>query len=233
MGPFLSLLFLSMFSLSALAKSHYGVSPKLKYSTHSHELASDVPTGYLRFVPEETRFFEGPQKERFEQAMAMMEEVMNLEEFKNKVIGYVNSRGDRSYSKSYLWKNSSRRLSNEEVYQVIMAGDEKMRPDTLGEMNFNSWVKACSGWEQVRNFIWCSQVVGSTDPMRSYLITLNWKFYKDFETHDMVANMVHEWVHLLGFLHGESNLEEEVPYVVGDIAGEVAKDILASESYLY
>jgi ssRNA-specific RNase YbeY (16S rRNA maturation enzyme) len=44
----------------------------------------------------------------------------------------------------------------------------------------------------------------------------------------MVANIVHEWLHLLGFLHGEVNMREEVPYVVGSIAGQVAEEYLAA-----
>ena len=45
----------------------------------------------------------------------------------------------------------------------------------------------------------------------------------------MVSNIVHEWIHLLGFLHGSKNMNQEVPYVVGRIAGLVAKDILARD----
>src|SRR5690606_10221987 len=144
------------------------------------------------------------QKEKFEEALALMETVMNSEEFKAKVIGYVNSSGERTYNKNFLWNESDKRLTNEDVYQIIMNGNEKMRPDTDGEMNFNSWVKKCSGLENLG--IWCRKVIGSTTPHTDHMIKLNWNFYKKFETHQMVANMVHEWIHLLGFLHGNSNL---------------------------
>ena len=62
------------------------------------------------------------------------------------------------------------------------------------------------------------------------MIRLNWKFYQKYETPQMVANLVHEWIHLLGFLHGNQNMHEEVPYVVGSIAGEVAQNILQRET---
>jgi len=41
-----------------------------------------------------------------------------------------------------------------------------------------------------------------------------------------VNNLVHEWIHLLGFLHGEENMREEAPYVIGRIAQEVSEKVL-------
>ncbi len=220
-------------TLSLNAASHHGVHTTLKFSQYSEELSEQVPSKQLRFVEEDIHFFEGPQKVKFEKALAIIEEVMNSEAFKHKVIGFIDSRNERKYNKNYLWDNSDKRLTNEDIYNVIMDGNEKMRPNTLGEMNFNSWVKECTLWQTARNPIWCFQVIGSTEPHSSHWITLNWNFYQNFETHEMVANMVHEWIHLLGFIHGESNLEEEVPYVVGKIAGEVAKNLLEQNNYIH
>lgn len=221
-------------SLEAGADTQPGVVTKLNYSTQGKSLAKKLPTRSLAFVPEEVSFPAGSQKLKFEKALSLIEEVMNSEEFKIKVIAYVrtvNSQQVRSYQKNFLWNDTHKRLSNEEIYQVIMNGDEKMKPGTLGEMNFNSWVKMCSGWRGATT--WCRSVVGSTTPHTDFWITLNWIFYSYFETHHMVANMVHEWLHLLGFLHGSARVHEEVPYVVGEIAGEVAKDILKRENGLY
>lgn len=221
------LLLLAFFSFSAVADIDPKIHPVLRFSPHAETYALSVGNSHLKFVAEDVSFPEGPQKQKFEKALEIMEEVMNSEEFRLKVIGYVR-RGERSYQKNFLWNDSSKRLSNEDIYEVIMKGDEKMRPRTEGEMNFNSWVRICSTVQMVT--IWCRSVIGSTEPSSSYWIKLNWTFYRNFETHSMVANMVHEWIHLLGFLHGKENLHEEVPYVVGAIAGEVAKNILARES---
>jgi len=125
-------------------------------------------------------------------------------------------------------KNSQKKLSNEDVFNTIMRGNEKMRPSTFSEMNINSYVKMCSRIER-RVSKWCKGVVGSTNPNSSKWLKLNWKYYRGFKVHDMVGNIVHEWVHLLGFLHGTSNIKEEVPYVVGKIAANIAKDLLTSK----
>lgn len=214
--------YLAIFSFSSQAASNPSVKPVLKFHPHSHDIAAKAYGPYLHFKPEDVSFPEHDvQKQRFEKALEIMEAVMNSAEFKEKVIGYVNSNGDRKYNKNYLWNESQNLLSNEDIYEIIMNGNEKMRPGTEGEMNFNSWVKKCRGIERLGT--WCRDVIGSTNPRSSAMIRLNWKFYSYFETHQMVSNMVHEWIHLLGFLHGNSNIREEVPYVVGAIAGEVAK----------
>lgn len=198
------------------------VTPVLRFDRTS--FTSAPVENFLRVVPEEVDFPAHPQKVKFERALGLIEEVMNSEEFKVKVLTYVNAKGEKAYSRNYLWGDSSKPLSHEDVYRVIMTGNEKTIENTIGEMNLNSLVKICKLHE--RASVWCRTVVGSTSPRKSKWIELNWKFYSRYETHEMVENLVHEWLHLLGFLHGEENIHEEVPYVVGKIAGEIAKDIL-------
>lgn len=220
MTKFLIVGLLTLISASAWSDTIPGAESVLQFSKHADSFASKVGSRYIKFVPEDVTFPDGPQKAKFERALEIMEEVINSEEFKIKVIGYERN-GNRSYQKNYLWNDSQRRLSNEDIYEIIMNGDEKMRPGTPGEMNFNSWVRVCNRLQMAT--IWCRQVIGSTTPDTDHMIKLNWTFYRNFETHQMVSNMVHEWIHLLGFLHGNDRITEEVPYVVGGIAGAVAK----------
>jgi hypothetical protein len=184
---------------------------------------------YLVVKPEVTVFPKNKiQKEKFYKAISMLEEILNSESFKSKVLSYKReSNGQREYQKAYLWKDASKTLTNEEVLKVILEGNEKMRPHTFGEMNINSYVKVCKWYQKVG--VWCRKVIGSTSPSSSRWMKLNWKFYKGFRVDQMVSNVVHEWIHLLGFLHGSEHMHEEVPYVVGSIAGEVARELLAKE----
>lgn len=205
-----------------------GVEPLLDFS-HSHEVNEfKVHNQYLKVIPESYRFPEGKQKEKFEKALSILEQVLNSTEFRTKVLTYKRGDGKRLYQKNYLWNDKDNLLSNEDVYNILMAADEKMRPNTFGEMNINALIRKCS-WFKQKVSVWCRRVIGSTNPHVSEIMTLNWKFYSRYEVPNMVANIVHEWIHLLGFLHGSKNMDQEVPYVVGSIAGEVARGILNKE----
>lgn len=221
--------FAVLISLNGIASTHEGIVPYLDFDKN-YIINSKASNDYLTVVTENWSFpsrtsHQRRQRAKFEEALEILEEVLNSEEFKLKVLSYKRSDGKRLYQKNYLWNNVDQKLSNEDVYNIIMEGNEKMRPNTLGEMNINSWVKKCKWWE-IHRAVWCQKVIGSTDPRNSKWKKLNWKFYTKFETPQMISNLVHEWIHLLGFLHGSENMREEVPYVVGSIAGEVAKQFL-------
>ncbi|MBD64357.1 MAG: hypothetical protein CME62_04070 [Halobacteriovoraceae bacterium] len=171
---------------------------------------------YLTVVREEVRFPSGRQHDRLDQALDLLEEIMNSDEFRRKVTTYIQPDGTANYQKNYLWNETDKTLSRHEVYNIIMEGWEASRPDTAGEMNLN--IKKYHSW-------W-SRVIGWTSPSSSKWINVNWRFYKRYQVHEMVGNIVHEWVHLLGFLHGNQKLHQEVPYVVGAIAGQIAKNRL-------
>lgn len=231
LGFILSLVF---YTTNSFATIHEGVEAYLDFD-ENYIVSEKSSHKYLVVVEEEWSFpnyteHEKKQRLKFEKALEILEEVMNSEEFKRKVLSYKRSDGKRLYQKNYLWTNSEERLTNEDVYDLIMEGHEKMIPNTYGEMNLNMWIKKCTRFERyIRRIKWCSGVVGSTSPYNSKWITANWKFYTRYETPNMVANIVHEWLHLLGFLHGKENMREEVPYVVGSIAGQVAEGILDRE----
>lgn len=213
----------------AMATSIVGLEPELNYDksiTVDHNLKNTLK---INVQIESYRFPNSSQKKRFQKALALLPQVLNSYEFKSKVIAYTRSGKGRNYQKNYLWNDKEKTLTNEEIYNVIMTGDEKMIPGSTGEMNIYSWVKYCNWRQTIRSPLWCSKVIGSTSPKSSKWIKLNWKFYKKFRTDQMVSNLVHEWIHLLGFLHGKENMTQEVPYVVGSIAGEVAAQILEDE----
>lgn len=222
-------------SLSAQATTHKHVHVELNFDSN-YQISKSVSNRYLTVVPEEWSFPSRTQtgktqKAKYEKALEILEEVLNSEEFRTKVLSYKRRDGKRLYQKNYIWNESDNTLTNEDVYNLLMRGDEKMVPNSIGEMNIYSWVKICSRAQWVYQYKWCSGVVGSTAPGSSRTITHNWTFYKDFETPSMVANIVHEWIHLLGFLHGPAaTMRDEVPYVVGAIAGQVAENILAREN---
>lgn len=209
---------MSFMALNAVAETRQDIKVPLQFTNDriSHDNKSN--NTYLDVEVESVVFREGRQKEKLKKALTLIDEIVNSLEFKTKVINYMGKKGIQAYSKNYLWNNSNQRLSNEDIYNLLMKGDEKMIPNTLGKMNLNVR-RYWSSW-------WGRKTIGYTSPSSSKRINVNGRHYNRFEVNQMVGNIVHEWIHLLGFLHGKSNIHEEVPYVVGQIANEMAKNIL-------
>lgn len=233
------LIILSFISFSLMADTIEGIEPELNYNydTLKSIRFENLTDQKIEVVIEEVTFpsksrLAKKQKKKFLKALSILGEVLNSEEFRIKVLSYVRpGHTEPGYQKNYLWKNKNERLSPLDIYNIIMEGNEKMFPSSLGEMNIKAWTKVCSKISNIWRK-WCKKVIGSTNPSESQWMKLNWNFYKKFETHQMVSNIVHEWIHLLGFLHGPSStMRMEVPYVVGAIAGEVAKNLLSQSSF--
>lgn len=191
------------------------------YDTESQKFKDTTFNGYVKILKESIDFPQGRQRVKLERAIDLLDTIINSEEFKRKVIAYTRPNGSRSYSKNYLWYDTTKRLTNEDIYMILMTGDEKMRPHTLSEMNLNIKKYKSPWWSVVGK-----KVIGWTSPSSSARINVNWRFYDDFEIHQMAGNIMHEWIHLLGFLHGKENAHQEVPYVVGRIASEMAADMI-------
>lgn len=184
------------------------------FSKNAKALAENVRTHYLKVVPGELYFPNGVQRQKLDEALRVIEAVVNSSEFKEKVIAYVGTDGKRQYT-------SNNNLSNEEIYEKLMAGSELLSSDSLGEMNFDlTWY----------NRFW-SKVIAHTSPGRSNWINVNWKFYKNFDVEDMASNVLHEWIHLMGFYHDSARDHDSVPYAVGYIMGDLAKKYQA-QGYL-
>ena len=184
------------------------LSAMLSLSAWAHP-ADKVATGHLKVVPGTIYGFNKYPSEmkNIRKAFPVMEAVVNSEEFKREVIGYVGLDGQRAYT-------SNNKLTNEEIYEFLMQGKELLKGDsTLGEMNFN--VERYSRW-------W-SKVIAYTSPGQHDWIEVNGKFYSTFDEVAIAANLTHEWIHLTGFYHDSARDHDSVPYAVGYIVERLAK----------
>lgn len=106
-------------------------------------------------------------------------------------------------------------LTNEEIYNLIQSGQERIKPANDGVMNLN-----IHGYKVV------SDVYGYTYPW-SLKIYVNMYHYEVFSVAELAANLTHEYMHLLGFHHDFKPTERRdysVPYAVGYIVKELLHD---------
>ena len=164
-----------------------------------------VKTGHLSVVAMQLTGFEAEKGEKMEAAMRALEEVVNSEEFKERVINFTNKKGERAFA-------SNKGLTNEQIYAIFMEGRETLQQDTPNEMNF---------YLRLYNRSW-SRVIGYTDPSTN-LININWKYFKGNTVNNVAANLAHEWTHKIGFTHKSASEHDSAPYAIGYIVGQLVK----------
>lgn len=167
-----------------------------------------VPTERLSVVGMQITGFDGEKGVKLQSAFEVLEEVVNSEEFKERVINFKNKKGERAFA-------SNKKLTNEEIYAAFMEGRETLQQNTPSEMNF---------YLKLYNKSW-SRVIGYTSA-NTNLININWKYFKGNPVSGVAANLAHEWVHKLGFTHKSASEHDSVPYGIGYIVGDMVKNRL-------
>lgn len=170
-----------------------------------------VETKTLKVVGMEILGFDTTSRLKMNAAFAVLEKVVNSEEFKNRVLNFKNTKGERAFA-------SNNGLSNEEIYEHFMDGRETLQQDTPGEMNY---------YLKLYNRPW-SRVIGytSADVNR---ININWKFFKNYKPSDVAGNLAHEWVHKIGFDHTSAAEHDSAPYAIGYIVDEMAAELVKKQ----
>lgn len=159
----------------------------------------------------EIKGFTGESLDKMEDAMAVLEKIVNSQEFKDRVINFTNSAGERSF-------RSNNNLTNEQIYDKFMEGRETLQQNTPGEMNF---------YLKLYNKPW-SKVIGWTSGDIN-TIHINYKFFKNFRLADVAGNLAHEWTHKLGFGHKSAKEHDSAPYGIGYIVRELGEKVLRGE----
>ncbi|MBA2403624.1 MAG: hypothetical protein H0V66_02550 [Bdellovibrionales bacterium] len=188
------------------------VAPKMLKSTDARYVEPyTVPTGHLAVKGMDIKGFDSASLEKLEKAFAALEKVVNSEEFKNRVLNFVNTQGKNQFA-------SNKGLTNAEIYARFMDGREDLQQNTPGEMNF--FLKL-----YYKRY---SKVIGWTSGDIN-TININWKFFKGYKPHNVASNLAHEWIHKLGFGHKSAQEHDSAPYAIGYIVGQMAERVLKGE----
>lgn len=192
-------------------------------STHagdvvSSEVAQMSESGALISVDIETmQGFGKVGQEKVSQAVELLTEVLNSQEFKNGVIHY-KYQGKEQFANNTL---NGKTVGNQVVYQTILAGRENYASTDDHTVDLNL-ILYTPPWYKPSN------VVGYTYP-NSKSIWMNSKFFNQFSAAQVAGNMAHEWLHKLGFGHDYNSTSRRpysVPYAVGYLVVDLAKSVL-------
>lgn len=203
-----SILFVFLF-LTSCGKGGSGGSstPTL---TEAELIASDtVPVQAQTFdvVPSLINF-ERDQEDKIYQAVELIKKVVASPEFKNAVLNH------KYKGKKRFVDNSGK--SNAEIYKSILEGSEVLTPGNDNTMNLN-----------LESYFVKANVIGYTKPSIP-TVFLNRKYLnkKSFSVNQVAMNLMHEWLHKLGYKHAfkaTSERKYSVPYGVGYIMRSLAK----------
>ena len=171
---------------------------------------SDIGTGGLKVVIQQSSNFNASELEHLERSRAALEKAVNSEEFKQKVIHFTYQGQE-----TYVQNNG---LTNLQIYNQIMQGAEQTPQVTPANQTMDLFVSLYTSGYFGRN------VIGYTDPTVP-TIFMNTYFYDSATPAGTAGNMMHEWMHKLGFDHDYNSTARRpssVPYAVGYIAEDLA-----------
>lgn len=172
---------------------------------------SDVGTGGVRVVIQSAVNFNSSQAEHLEKSRVVLEKVLNSEEFKQRVLHFAYN-GEETYV-----QNNG--LNNLQIYNKIMSAAEEFPQQTVANNQMDLSV-------QIYTSSWFNRsVVGYTSPDTA-TIYMNTYFYNYATPAGTAGNMMHEWLHKLGFDHDFNSTARRpstVPYAIGYIAEDLAE----------
>lgn len=205
--------FLSIFllmSLIACGKGGGGGSDDANVSLNEVSSDSAVPSAALNFgVNLQMEKFSGSQEAKVLEAAELIKRVVASEEFKNKILNHKYN------GKKTFVDNGG--LTNAEIYKKIVEGSEMLNPGNNGAMDL-----------QLELYTANNIVVGYTMPS-VIKIWMNSKFLNQNNSAEVTTNMMHEWLHKLGFKHAAkqtANRKYSVPYAVGYLTRSIARKMI-------
>jgi len=169
-----------------------------------------VPTNAVTFNTNiRTYKFSASGRKKIEQAAELIKEVVASEEFKNRVLNH------RYNGKKQFANNNG--LTNRQIYNKILEGAEQLRPSKDNEMDLDLELYTDNS----------TNVVGYTYP-NTNRVWMNNKYFSKNTPALVTTNMMHEWLHKLGFGHDAKATPQRpysVPYAVGYIVRDLAKKL--------
>lgn len=167
---------------------------------------ASVPTLALTFDTNvKTYSMTSSQEAKIQKAEYKIRKVIGSETFRTKVLNFMYN-GKKQF-------NNNNGLTNSQIYTKILNGMENFLKTNNNTMDLN-----------IKVYYENSSTVGYTTPSSSY-INMNTKFFNSYTSNQVARNMMHEWLHKLGFDHAtyySPSRDYSVPYALGKIMEQLA-----------
>jgi hypothetical protein len=168
---------------------------------------SDVPAQALSWSADiYMANFSPVQEEKVKNAVAIIKKILGSQEFKDRVLNYTYNGSKKFFD--------NQGMTNEEVYQKILDGAEKM-----GNSNKNNAMDV-----ELELYHQTTSTIGYTYP-NTVRIWMNTKYFNRYTPIKVADNLMHEWMHKLGFTHAtiwSKDRDHSVPYAIGYLLEELA-----------
>lgn len=152
--------------------------------------------------------FQEDEKEKLFKAIKLIKKIITSNGFRERIHGYTYN-GKKGFV-------DNQGLSNEEIYRKILEGAEQ-----IGNTSKNSQMDV-----ELELYHQMTNTIGYTYPHTSR-IWINRKYFSRYTPIKVADNLMHEWMHKLGFTHSTIWTKERdhtVPYAVGYLIEELAQE---------
>jgi hypothetical protein len=150
--------------------------------------------------------FKPHQEDKVRKAVSIIKRVVASHEFKERVLNYTY-KGNKQFI-------DNAGLTNAEVYQKLLEGAEKM-----GNTAKNNTLDV-----ELELYNQKTSTIGYTYP-NTVRIWMNTKYFNKYTPTKVADNLMHEWMHKLGFTHSvawSKDRDHTVPYAIGYLIEELA-----------
>lgn len=184
------LLFLIILANSSCQKSEQDA-PDLNHIDQSItdgsvlDTASGLPIGALSFDAQINLFnFDTEQVVKMDKAIEILKLVVATTEFRKRILNHTFN------GKVTFVDNGG--YTNAQIYQKILEGAEALQPIRNNTLD-----------AEIELYYAASNIVGHTYP-NSKRIWINSKYFMNYTAAGVAHNLIHEWMHKLGFNHAST-----------------------------
>jgi hypothetical protein len=171
---------------------------KKKKKSTKKKIQEQTASNKLTIEVHEQINFTDEEKELYRKSVAKAEAALNSKKFYDEFLK--------------LEFTSNKGMSNEEIYLALMSGADLFNKDEDNDIDVF-----------VTMYHKNNKVVGYTNPS-TCRTWVNRKFFSQYDEADIACNLIHEYMHKMGFDHKSAKEKSSVPYAVGYLLERVIRE---------